>query len=872
MINMSVKNIITVTNRGISPILSIAQGTDSVEFDFTVTDYDIPPDSSAVVYNVQPTGNVVNQLCSISGNTISVTPRAYFFLRGKNYMQFRITCNGKNLFSFLIEVWCSPNITEVEVSEVQDPTVVSQVLSKLGEIDLKIDSVDNRLGNRINNIVANNNPTEGNTELIDIRSGYDGTTYPSAGEAVRKQTLKSIKFGKNYVTSDNGIPNIQDLDPHESYIIWKDVWINIPDITDELKKIGASYYYMSSAIAIPSGGATQYKDVIYMVNMWLIYPKNNRMNIALLTWDNNTAILKKAETVGLIDKTLSMGDYAADSKITGENIQATRNMCSSADICYDAFKYSGYINDYGIEIEDSNYRCTGYIEIPESVTEMFMIMKFSGSECLAFYDSDRNFLESFAKNSTEFNENGICSMSKKMRWRFLRVSSHVDNVDLCHIYPNTPRSYMESKNILILPKYYGITKVSKWGENNGTSRIVTIDNNLIRIESNGESTGSFGISTSTFYAENFLSAYVYLNIQVNSVKPTLYISGYKKTDSTLTYIGVEAFKSNFKGNKYIDLVYYEIYKDLDLSKKISFIISIPGSDNGYCAISTFEFYLSSYSDTNLLGETLDETIKNIQLEFDKKANIGDIPSYSSDNILISPDGNKFIPLISNDGIVSYTPIIPSKTLFIGNSLLIGWGTFGMCATDSSHDYYHYVSEYIKGIKNDALFDKISGITFESATSEDTADSWMHNTLSEKLSKDIELVLIQLSDNVNTEEKTATFKKTCAKLIQYIRIQCPKARVAWVSAWYYTSEKQNIISQACENYSAKFISITDLVKTENKGSIEDEIHKDDGSTVTVDSTGAASHPGNRGMRLIANRILYDLGISNTDTTYDESYDN
>lgn len=184
---MSVKNIITVTNRGVSPILSIAQGTDSVEFDFKVADYDIPADSSAVAYNIQPTGNIVNQLCSISGNTISITPRAYFFLRGKNYMQFRITCNGKNLFSFLIEVWCSPNITEVEVSEVQDPTVVTQVLSKLGEIDLKIDSVDTRLGNRINNIVANNNPTEGNTELIDIRSGYDGTTYPSAGEAIRKQ-------------------------------------------------------------------------------------------------------------------------------------------------------------------------------------------------------------------------------------------------------------------------------------------------------------------------------------------------------------------------------------------------------------------------------------------------------------------------------------------------------------------------------------------------------------------------------------------------------------------------------------------------------------------------------------------------------------
>ena len=120
---MSVKNIIKVTNRGVSPVLSITQGTDAVKFEFTISDYNIPSGSSAVAYNIQPTGNIVNQLCSISGNTISITPRAYFFLRGKNYMQFQIINNKKNLFSFLIEVWCSPNISVPEVTELQDPTV-----------------------------------------------------------------------------------------------------------------------------------------------------------------------------------------------------------------------------------------------------------------------------------------------------------------------------------------------------------------------------------------------------------------------------------------------------------------------------------------------------------------------------------------------------------------------------------------------------------------------------------------------------------------------------------------------------------------------------------------------------------------------------
>lgn len=186
---MSVKNLIKVTNRGLSPVLSITQGTDAVKFEFTISDYNIPSGSSAVAYNIQPTGNIVNQLCSISGNTISITPRAYFFLRGKNYMQFQITNNKKNLFSFLIEVWCSPNISEPEVTELQDPTVLSQILSKVGLLD-----------SRLNNIISlKDGSTTGDAELTDIRVGYDGEKYDSAGAAVRGQASKLSGENKDII-------------------------------------------------------------------------------------------------------------------------------------------------------------------------------------------------------------------------------------------------------------------------------------------------------------------------------------------------------------------------------------------------------------------------------------------------------------------------------------------------------------------------------------------------------------------------------------------------------------------------------------------------------------------------------------------------
>lgn len=65
------------------------------------------------------------------------------------------------------------------------------------------------LGARVDNIIAHNNDTEGNSELVDIRTGADGTVYESAGDAVREQ----FAFADRKITSlKKGLLGITDAE------------------------------------------------------------------------------------------------------------------------------------------------------------------------------------------------------------------------------------------------------------------------------------------------------------------------------------------------------------------------------------------------------------------------------------------------------------------------------------------------------------------------------------------------------------------------------------------------------------------------------------------------------------------------------------
>lgn len=126
---------------------------------------------------------------------------------------------------------------------------INMVDSKLqNTVDTKIDIVNNR----VDNIIANTSETEGNSELVDIRTGNDGNIYETAGTAVRKQfsniqkALKYVKpdnkFNRDTVTEDYTIYETGTIVPSEGNFTSDFIPCDGGKVFYFCRKVGTSFY------------------------------------------------------------------------------------------------------------------------------------------------------------------------------------------------------------------------------------------------------------------------------------------------------------------------------------------------------------------------------------------------------------------------------------------------------------------------------------------------------------------------------------------------------------------------------------------------------------------------------------------------------
>lgn len=346
-----------------------------------------------------------------------------------------------------------------------------------------------------------------------------------------------------------------------------------------------------------------------------------------------------------------------------------------------------------------------------------------------------------------------------------------------------------------------------------------------------------------------------INISAMSGAAKLYLFGNSTSGSNLI-IPVQDIKEAGRHIMDIDLNFYVVYHDLVLDNNVRVGIA-NHTDEFSCTYDKINVYdLSTDLDTD---KNLNDNLSDMMIQIQSNTNnINSLKERSSATILVAPNGEKYIIQVGENGAVTSTPKIPKNILYIGNSLLIGWGTFGMAASNSSSDYYYYVNQYLQDLGVNLTTNKVKGVGFEGCTSSAEQTAWYNDTLLPTLNNDIDLVIIQLGDNVNTAEKLAVFEQGAKDLVTFVRTNAPRARVAWVGEWYSSTAKQTYIANACAERGADFIDISDLPKVSGYcANIGDVVTKDDGTTVTIDSSGVASHPSSKGMKAVADKIINAL---------------
>ena len=223
--------------------------------------------------------------------------------------------------------------------------------------------------------------------------------------------------------------------------------------------------------------------------------------------------------------------------------------------------------------------------------------------------------------------------------------------------------------------------------------------------------------------------------------------------------------------------------------------------------------------------------------------------------LTGPAGNQYRLTVHDDGSLHAVPKIASKVVFLGNSLTREHGGIGMCASDQYHDYYYLTSQYILQHNPQAtIADRQNVALFEQTADSAARASFVDSTIVPLIATDTDLVIIQLIDNVNSDERLATFKTDSIAMIKKIRTKAPDAQILWVGGWFANADKMTMLQEICDATGAELVNIFDLRQNSaNKGSLGLTRKGLDGTTWQVTNPGEASHPGDAGMKLIAERI-------------------
>ena len=336
-----------------------------------------------------------------------------------------------------------------------------------------------------------------------------------------------------------------------------------------------------------------------------------------------------------------------------------------------------------------------------------------------------------------------------------------------------------------------------------------------------------------------------LNILFDCIIPkgktlTIYIAN----PAISSFYYTKIFTNSGSYNLQIDLSNLVVYKNLTAPYSILFA----GETNEEpIEINNIKMFVSDIYSNDLYDENIENTFKNI-------FNAIHTETLANQVVLTSPNGTKYQLFVTDTGTLYTTGTQIKKALYIGNSLLLGFGTHGMASYDTTDDYYAYLNDYLKTKYASFSASRISGITIEIATSTTTANNYVDNTIMPMMTSDTELVIIQLGDNTaNNETAMSLYETNITYLINKLRSINSNVKILLVGVWYNANKMIPIMTETAKNNNVILVNISSLATLANQNKIGAKYIASDGSIKTIDNPGIASHPSSIGMKAIADKL-------------------
>ena len=311
--------------------------------------------------------------------------------------------------------------------------------------------------------------------------------------------------------------------------------------------------------------------------------------------------------------------------------------------------------------------------------------------------------------------------------------------------------------------------------------------------------------------------------------------------------------SSFSGRLTFDASSLIVYENA--SEFFIVINSVNTANSGTVTVNKLKIYeTTTFAQNDLYDSNLEKMAENVFskiTQIDSEIESLDAPTLP---VLCDANGNKYSLNISTSGIISSIPHIPNDVLFIGNSLLLGMdtngdhgGAFGMAATDYTKDFCYLVEQEILEKNTSCSFDKIHCAAFEQGYYQNYMNAYSDRWTGK------DLIICQIGDNVNTAERQTIFTAQFPNLVKSFKTLSPNARIVLVGVWFGVQSAHNALVSAAERYGCVYVDISDLCVSENFATVGETITYKDGTTGTMES-GWVSHPGNNGMKKIAERII------------------